>query len=90
MSGLRPCCRHPRSTRFTIRASQLASYGVERASVNYHDASNFRLFAEAFIYGTTYDTYVQTYRHGLRFTRLCGARSGSPQLHYIMPYTTCK
>ena len=34
---------------------------VERASVNYHDASNFRLFAEAFIYGiygTTYDTYI--------------------------------
>ena len=46
-----------------IRASQLASYGVERASVNYHDASNFRLFAEAFIYGTTYDTYIHTYRH---------------------------
>ena len=26
--------------------------------MNYHDASNFRLFAEAFIYGTT---YIHTY-----------------------------
>ena len=25
--------------------------------MNYHDASNFRLFAEAFIYGTTYAYY---------------------------------
>ena len=35
---------------------------VERARVNYHDASNFRLFAEAFIYGTVY-AYIYTYIH---------------------------
>ena len=30
------------------------------------------------IYGTTYDTYI--YMENLQQTRLCGARSGSPQL----------
>ena len=32
------------------------------------------------IYGTTYDTYIYIYIENLQQTRLCGARSGSPQL----------
>jgi len=31
-------------------------------------------------YGTTYDRYIYIYIENLQQTRLCGARSGSPQL----------
>ena len=35
------------------------------------------------IYGTTYGTYI--YIENLQQTRLCGARSGSPQLSHSQP-----
>ena len=41
---------------------RFVTLSIERARVNYHDASNFRLFAEAFIYSTTY-AYVYIYIH---------------------------
>ena len=63
MSGL---CSHPRSTRFTnscLSESQNIDErsSAEHARANYHDARDFRLFAESFIYGIrTIHTDIQT------------------------------
>ena len=46
--------------------------------MNYHDARNFQLFVEVFIYGTTY-AYIQTYRGGGG-----GGGGGGVELHHMI------
>ena len=62
MSGLRPCCSHPKSTRFMN--SSLISTRAGSTALNFDDGIS-RLNAVDCIYGTTYayiyiHTYIQT------------------------------